>query len=198
MEGELKKASLRAFYRERRDAFQKQSALYQQTNRRLAQNIQNFVSGLPKGSLILAYQAIQSEARIPWLKGHRMACPRIREGAEFQIDFFEVKDPAQDLILNRWGIREPDPNRCQMVDPGRAQMVFIPGVAFDRTGFRLGLGKGFYDRFLATLEGGVLKLGVCFNLQLHGESLPKDLWDLPVDGLITETACIGFSRRKKK
>lgn len=194
----MKKASLRALYRERRNAFQKLSDVYQQSNQRLAQNIQNLVSGLPAESLILAYQAIQSEAHVPWIQGHRMAYPRIRETQEFHIDFFGVEDPSRDLVKNQWGIQEPDPKRCRKVDPDQAQVVFIPGVAFDGLGMRLGMGKGYYDRFLASLSGGVLKLGVGFNLQLHGEPLPREAWDLPVDGLITETALIGFSRRKKK
>ncbi len=57
--------------------------------------------------------------------------------------------------------------------------IFVPALAFDRNHFRLGYGKGFYDRFLAKAKN-VLTIGVGFKEQLYEELLPKDPWDIQV------------------
>jgi 5-formyltetrahydrofolate cyclo-ligase len=64
------------------------------------------------------------------------------------------------LELNNWGI--PEPVDAQPADPSSAQLVFIPLLAFDRQGHRVGYGKGFYDRFLANLPQDILRIGLSF------------------------------------
>jgi 5-formyltetrahydrofolate cyclo-ligase len=65
-------------------------------------------------------------------------------------------------------------------------MALIPGVCFDRRGYRLGFGGGYYDRLLAT-DGmkRPLILGIGYAFQLV-ESLPVQPWDMPVDIVCTE------------
>ena len=62
------------------------------------------------------------------------------------------------LILNKWGIPEPDDGEitaANMID-----VVLLPLLCFDRRGFRVGYGKGFYDRFLQSCRKDCLKIGL--------------------------------------
>jgi len=59
----------------------------------------------------------------------------------------------------------------------------VPGVLFDKVGYRIGYGKGYYDRLLTKLGG--IKVGVCYQFQVV-EELPRDSWDKPVDLVVTE------------
>lgn len=64
------------------------------------------------------------------------------------------------LVLNNWGI--PEPEDAEPADPRESQLVFVPLLAFDRQGHRVGYGKGFYDRFLAALPPATLRVGLSF------------------------------------
>jgi 5-formyltetrahydrofolate cyclo-ligase len=106
------------------------------------------------------------------------------------ISFKSLKiDPVQCFIDTIWekgpyGILEPlyKPNRIKMVD---FDLVFVPGVAFDRNFNRIGFGKGFYDNFLKRLPKTTLKIGVAFNMQIV-EDISSDPWDIKMDMIVTE------------
>lgn len=74
------------------------------------------------------------------------------------------------------------------VEPGTAQVILLPGVAFDARGGRLGYGGGFYDVYLAHARG-VLRVGVCFELQVVDE-VPMEPHDQGVDLVVTEERVI--------
>lgn len=61
--------------------------------------------------------------------------------------------------------------------------ILVPGLGFDRENYRLGYGKGYYDRFLAE-TGDIHTIGVGFKEQLCEELLPRDPWDIPVKELL--------------
>jgi 5-formyltetrahydrofolate cyclo-ligase len=61
--------------------------------------------------------------------------------------------------------------------------ILVPGLGFDRNHYRIGYGKGYYDRFLAG-AGAIPTIGVGFREQLCEEPLPRDPWDIPVKELI--------------
>ncbi len=61
--------------------------------------------------------------------------------------------------------------------------ILVPALGFDREFYRLGYGKGFYDRFLAQ-TGPIPTIGVGFREQMCEELLPRDSWDIPVKELI--------------
>ncbi len=67
-------------------------------------------------------------------------------------------------------------------------MIVIPAVAYDRNGNRLGRGKGFYDRLLASTKAR--KVGVAYDFQLIDDDIPVDAHDVPVDIVITESRFI--------
>jgi 5-formyltetrahydrofolate cyclo-ligase len=92
-------------------------------------------------------------------------------------------DPLAKLTIGRYGM--PEPIGGKALDPRPGDVLFVPGLAFDLRGYRLGRGKGYFDRFFATLPPFVIKIGVCFEAGLC-LSLPVDAWDQPVDVVVTE------------
>jgi len=80
----------------------------------------------------------------------------------------------------------PIPSTGANASPSNLDAVLIPAAAVDRDGNRLGWGKGFYDRFLASLEGGPLLIAVVFDSDCIVE-VPTDEHDAPVDAILTET-----------
>ena len=62
-------------------------------------------------------------------------------------------------------------------------VCFVPGLVYDRSGYRLGYGKGFYDRYLSAFTGG--KIGVVYSDYVIG-SVPRGRYDVTVDILLTE------------
>lgn len=69
-------------------------------------------------------------------------------------------DGADNLITNRWGI--PEPSSGTRVLPQQIDAVILPLLAFDKSGNRVGFGKGFYDRFLADCRKDCQKIGLSF------------------------------------
>jgi 5-formyltetrahydrofolate cyclo-ligase len=68
--------------------------------------------------------------------------------------------PDMKLQLNKWGILEPDPACNLHYAVSGIDLVIIPLMAFDRNGYRVGYGKGFYDRFLAQCRPNAIKVGI--------------------------------------
>jgi 5-formyltetrahydrofolate cyclo-ligase len=89
----------------------------------------------------------------------------------------------QDLVAGRFGAIEPGP-RNALVSLNQLDFAFIPGIAFDLAGRRLGRGKGFYDRLLAEVRGH--KCGVCFDAQVVA-AVPEEPHDVRVDSILTPT-----------
>jgi 5-formyltetrahydrofolate cyclo-ligase len=72
-----------------------------------------------------------------------------------------LKLPAEAaFFLDEWGI--PVPQESIMVSPSKIEVVFVPLLAYDKTGNRVGFGKGFYDLFLGKLNPEVIKIGLSF------------------------------------
>ena len=80
-----------------------------------------------------------------------------------------------------------EPTQCEEVEPDLVDFALVPGVAFDLKGYRLGMGKGFYDRILGRIRG--FKVGVAFSFQVF-EEIPCDPWDRRVDAIATEETII--------
>lgn len=83
--------------------------------------------------------------------------PRVKN--EVALDSVLLVDESQ-LKENRWGI--PEPSEGDLIDPALIDVVFVPLLVFDKSGHRVGYGKGFYDRFLKSCREDVLKIGLCY------------------------------------
>ncbi|MCH5301033.1 MAG: 5-formyltetrahydrofolate cyclo-ligase [Ruminococcus sp.] len=112
--------------------------------------------------------------------GKTLALPKCRE--ENKMDFFIVKDLSQ-LKKGYYDLLEPDKDKCEILSDFENSICLVPGLVFDREGFRLGFGKGYYDRFLQDYKG--ICAGMCY-CKLVESKLPRGFYDKPVDVLFTE------------
>ena len=94
--------------------------------------------------------------------------------------------PATTFHKNRFGIEEPDVERELALAPAELDLMFIPLVAFDKKGTRLGMGAGYYDRTLAKSRAPLL-VGVAYEFQRQS-FIEAQAWDIPLDVVITERA----------
>ncbi|MCF7806365.1 MAG: 5-formyltetrahydrofolate cyclo-ligase [Simkaniaceae bacterium] len=106
----------------------------------------------------------------------KLVLPRVFDA---HFEFYHVEDIEKDLIRSAFQILEPNPARCKKADMSLIDTILVPGLAFDKKGFRLGYGLGYYDQQLAMLDEK-LKIGVCFKEQLI-DQLPNEPHDVPVD-----------------
>lgn len=98
---------------------------------------------------------------------------------------YMVNDPARDCIPGVFGISEPNRDICKEADAGEIDMIVVPGLAFDRKGYRIGFGAGFYDRFIHSIEPHVFCAGLAYEIQVT-DSVPKEEYDERMDVVITE------------
>ena len=82
----------------------------------------------------------------------------------------------------QFGIGEPTGPEYTTLD--NVQMIIVPGVAFDRSGNRMGRGRGFYDRLLKSTPRAY-KVGVAFNFQMV-DHVPIEDFDVPLNAVIAE------------
>lgn len=120
----------------------------------------------------------------PWI---RTFAPRIdlESGAMVNISLF----PDTPLVENRWGLREPVDG--ETIDANDLDLVIVPLLAVDRTGHRVGYGKGFYDRFLSKCRGDCLKVGLNYFPPLD-EDLAAESHDIALDLCITPDGTYRF------
>lgn len=114
-----------------------------------------------------------------WSESKRIWLPVMR-GEHLSLRRFTGREA---LDTARFGIQEPSSR--QEIAPAAVDLIVVPGMGFDAHGNRLGRGKGFYDRLLAT--EGPLKVGVCFDFQLF-DRIPVEPHDRPVDRVVCGSA----------
>ena len=150
-----------------------------------------------KSGLIMGYMDFRNEVRTcDFIRdslemGKRVAIPYVtsmRCGIG-EIAASEIYDMKCDTAPGRCGILEPAAGRLRIVNPGEIDLAVVPGVAFDKNGFRLGYGAGCYDGFLKNVRSDCLKVGVAFEIQIV-EVVPTDEHDIPLDIVITEDRLI--------
>ncbi len=77
------------------------------------------------------------------------------------------------------------------------EVALVPGLLFDTLGGRLGYGAGIYDRLLAGLRPGTLRIGLAFDCQVRKEPLPQEPHDLPMNYLVTDHYWIDCTRARR-
>ncbi|MBI1935635.1 5-formyltetrahydrofolate cyclo-ligase [Candidatus Woesearchaeota archaeon] len=86
----------------------------------------------------------------------------------------------------------PEPIEIMKIANKNINMVLVPGIAFDKEGYRLGYGFGFYDKFLKKVPKAI-KIGLAFDFQVVG-NVPRESHDVPVDLVVTEEKIVKCKR----
>jgi 5-formyltetrahydrofolate cyclo-ligase len=121
-------------------------------------------------------------------RGVRVAIPRI-VGADLEARTFVPGDPVTPTAFGAF-----EPADGESLDPAALDVVLTPGVAFDRSGSRIGYGGGFYDRLFRRTRPDVLRVGIAFDLQVRDDELPAGHFDLRVDLIVTESETVRCAR----
>lgn len=107
-----------------------------------------------------------------WRSSKRLLVPRV----EGEVMHFYDYAPER-MAAGSFGITEPE--AADPVDPAEIDLILVPGVAFTRSGDRMGRGKGFYDKYLPALRPDAVKIGICYPHQFV-EFLPTEPHDVAV------------------
>ena len=120
--------------------------------------------------------------------GKRVGVP-ITITATKELMVSELINFNKELELGFYNILTPKDEYIRTVSPKLIDLILVPGVAFDRKGFRVGYGGGYYDRFFSNLNKDIFKIGLCYDMQVLPE-VPTDSYDIPVDFILTEKELI--------
>lgn len=109
-------------------------------------------------------------------------CDPVNKG----LNFYQLHSYDQ-LEVVYYNLKEPNPSHSKATDKTNIDLLIVPGLLFDRNGYRVGFGGGYYDRFLANFTNTTVSL--VSNNQLVDE-VPTESFDLPVNHLISENGVI--------
>ncbi len=126
-----------------------------------------------------------------WADGKRVAVPRcVPDTRNMEFYYIESMD---DLSPGSFGVLEPQADPTRLVSDFSKAMCLIPAFSYDYTGYRLGYGKGYYDRFLSNFNG--YRIGICYSSCVR-RYLPHGRFDRPVQLLVTENYIRRTERRQ--
>lgn len=147
-----------------------------------------------QADVLLLYAPIKKEVQVEIIlqdgmkKGKRIYFPKVLD--KETMNFYQVDNPAE-LRRGCMGIMEPVPSLdtqffySQIVEKEQKRtLMLMPGVAFSKSGFRIGYGGGYYDRCLQD-KPGIIKAALCYEVQMVN-ALSHDTYDIKADCVITE------------
>jgi 5-formyltetrahydrofolate cyclo-ligase len=136
---------------------------------------------------------IQPLVEEAWAQGKRVVFPLMtREGNLARLEWRAATKWDELIVVGPFGVREPDPARCPVIAPEDLDCVFVPGLAFDMRGGRLGRGGGYYDVALAAMDVGTPRIGLMFVRQRVGE-VPRVEHDQVLTSTVSEREHPTFS-----
>ena len=163
----------------------------------LSLRIMAAATGLPAYSTartVLFYVDVGSEVRT-----RSALSDAIRQGKRVVVPWCRVEpnelvlaslDHINELAIGAHGILELRPELRSRPDkhvrPSDIDLAFVPGIAFDRAGGRLGQGKGYYDRLFADVRDDAVLVGLAYEAQMVAE-VPTEPHDVSMDMVVTET-----------
>lgn len=122
----------------------------------------------PNSHEVLSKWRAEKEILLPAVIGDDLELRRYKGDDDLAVGPFNIKEPVGEVFS----------------DYGKVDLVIVPGLSFDTYGYRLGRGKGYYDRLLPRLATATT-VGFCFPCQFEQE-LPHDEWDVPMDKVLCQ------------
>jgi 5-formyltetrahydrofolate cyclo-ligase len=184
-----RKRAIRARMREVR------AAIPPQKREQQGAEVERRLMGLPEvetAGTVLTFLSVGTEVETRGMvdrlreQGARVLVPVVEDGTIEAVELL----PGAPLATSSFGILTPADG--WVVEPAEIDMVVTPGLAFDRTGSRLGFGGGYFDRFLPRLRSDCLVVAVAFHEQVIDE-VPGGALDVPVHAIVTDQEVIRTS-----
>lgn len=122
--------------------------------------------------------------------GKTVAVPRCVPGTR-EMNFYRINS-LDELESGTFGVLEPPPVEENLLPPDTDGLCIVPAFSYDWNGYRLGYGKGYYDRFLSQFRGQIV--GICYS-ECVQKSLPHGRYDRPVELLVTDKYLRRTARR---
>ncbi|MFC4711988.1 5-formyltetrahydrofolate cyclo-ligase [Planococcus dechangensis] len=120
-----------------------------------------------------------------WRTGKRVAVPKC--DPQKRTMTFRLLESMNQLEVVYMDLQEPNEAMTEAIDAGDIDLLVVPGVVFVESGYRIGFGGGYYDRYLTGYNGATRSLA--FDLQI-ADSVPVESHDIPVAVIITERRII--------
>jgi len=183
--------------RVRTETRHRREALTSEERTRLSQRIVDFTAHWIQRQgfdSVMLYLSMRSEVETTGLleellNSGKQVCAPVVDTEQLELIPRRIQNLKTELVRHPYGMLEPN-ETCPIFPTEHLQLIVVPGIAFDRNGYRLGYGKGFYDRFLTKCSYAVA-VGLAYEIQLVENTFPQT-WDVPVQHIFTETGRIGI------
>ncbi len=187
------KQELRERYKQQRRALSEEEKA--QRDRAVAQAVTRLWQ-YKKNDTILCYVSTDIEVGTRLIieralnDGKKVAVPRCVPGTRM-MEFYYINS-QDELSPGTFGVYEPDPNPEKLLTDMSEGLCLVPALSYDLEGYRLGYGKGYYDRYLAGFHGALV--GLCYS-DCVARHLPHGRYDRAVETLVTESYIRQIRRR---
>lgn len=177
---------------------QKRRALSIEYRQQASRKMQAELTKLPcyqAAEYIMLYMAMKDEVQLDALieqalkESKKVAIPLVTGTGLMEAVELSNMD---DLVPDKYGIKTVRKEKRKFIAPAKFDLIIVPGVAFDKAGHRLGMGGGFYDRFMLRASKAV-RAALAYDCQLIAD-VPAQAHDLTVDYIITEKQNIALTK----
>ncbi|MDR0915205.1 MAG: 5-formyltetrahydrofolate cyclo-ligase [Endomicrobium sp.] len=155
-----------------------------------------------KSKIVMFYLSYGSEVMMDYMiefacmQNKIVVLPVITNKITNTMEAVQILNIISDTTKAVYGIRQPNLTINNIIPKKNIDLIFVPGVAFDIYGYRIGYGKGYYDRWLQDVPQNKI-VGISYNFQII-RKIPIDQYDLSVGTIITERQIIKVSRKVKE
>ena len=152
-----------------------------------------------QANMIMAYAAMADEPQTTLILQHALSvkkklCIPVVGDKKGTMEAAFIEKLA-DLVPGKYGILAPDKGKIKIAQPDMIDLILVPGVVFNVKGQRLGMGAGFYDRFLEKTKDNALLVGLALQCQIIA-AVPCEDHDYLVDYLATKDGIINCKTGK--
>ncbi|MBQ8550413.1 MAG: 5-formyltetrahydrofolate cyclo-ligase [Clostridia bacterium] len=152
---------------------------------KIAENVRRLHQYAPAGTLLIYVSTpIEIDTKLiienAFADGKRVAVPRCIP--ETRLMEFHYITSLEDLSAGSFGVLEPSED-CPIVKDFSGCLMIVPAIQFDISGYRLGYGKGYYDRYMSRFTG--VSAGLCYSEEIR-RHMYHGRYDKPVDIIVTD------------